>query len=74
MEEFGHVSLNLENLIENKRISKNKLAQKAEVSYTQLTKFCKNEISRIDLNTIARLCYVLDCDISDLLKYEKPKL
>lgn len=74
MEEFGRVSLNLDNLIKNKGISKNKLAQRAEVSYTQLTKFCKNEISRIDFNTIARLCYVLDCDISDLLKYEKPKL
>lgn len=74
MDEFGRVSLNLDNLIKNKGISKNKLAQRAEVSFTQLNKFCKNEVSRIDFNTIAKLCFVLDCDISDLLKYEKPKL
>ena len=73
MEEFGRVYLNLDNLIKDKGISKNKLAQKSQISFTQLQKFYRNEISLIDFSTVARLCYVLDCDISDLIKYEPPK-
>lgn len=73
MEEFGRVYLNLDNLIKDKGISKNKLAQKSQISFTQLQKFYRNEISRIDFSTVARLCCVLDCDISDLIKYEPPK-
>lgn len=73
MEKFGKVTLNLEQLIKEKGISKTQLSYRAEVSHTQINRFCKNEAVRIDLNTIARLCTILECDISDLIKYEPPK-
>ena len=73
MEEFGKVTLNLENLIKEKGISKTQLSYRAEVSHTQINRFCKNDVARIDLNTIARLCHILECDISDLIKYEPAK-
>lgn len=72
MDNFGKAILNLESLIKEKGISKTQLSYKAEISHTQINRFCKNDVSRIDLNTIARLCYVLDCKVSDLIKYEPP--
>lgn len=72
MNEFGKATLNLEELIKEKGISKTQLSYKAEISHTQINRFCKNDVSRIDLNTIARLCCVLDCGVSDLIKYEPP--
>lgn len=72
MNNFGHVTLNLEEVIKKRGISKTQLSYKAEISHTQINRFCKNDVARIDLNTIARLCYVLNCDITDLLKYEPP--
>lgn len=72
MKNFGCVSLNLEEIIKQKGMSKTQLSYKAETSHTQITRFCKNDVARIDLNTIARLCYVLNCNIADLLKYEPP--
>lgn len=73
MEKFGKATLNLEQLIKEKGISKTQLSYRAEVSHTQINRFCKNEAVRIDLSTIARLCTILECDISDLIKYEPPK-
>lgn len=70
---FGIVILNLDALIREKGISKTQLSYKAEISHTQINRFCKNEATRIDLATIARLCHVLDCDISDLLVYIPPE-
>lgn len=72
-EDYGKVYLNLEALIKEKGISKNQLSYKAKMTRTQLNRFCRNEASRIDLETIAKLIYALDCGISDLLLYEPPK-
>ena len=70
MDEFGKVTLNLEKLIQEKGISKTQLSYKAEISHTQINRFCKNDVARIDLNTIARLCHILKCNVADLLIYE----
>ena len=70
MDEFGKVTLNLEKLIQEKGISKTQLSYKAEISHTQINRFCKNDVARIDLNTIARLCHILKCNVAYLLIYE----
>ena len=72
MDEFGKAYLNLQELIKEKGISKTQLSYRAEVSHTQINRFCTNDVSRIDLNTIARLCHVLDCGVSDLIKFDPP--
>jgi len=40
---------------------------------TQLKAYMKQDIVRVDLAVIARLCYALQCDISDLIEYIPPK-
>lgn len=73
MKDFGRVYLNLDEMIAKKGISKTQLSYRAEVTHTQINRFCKGEATRIDFNTLAKLCSILDCDISDLIKYEPPK-
>ena len=69
MERFGTVKINLAQIIDEKGISKNKLSQRAEMQRTQLNNYCNNRISRLDIDVLARLCTVLECDISDLLEF-----
>ena len=72
MNDFGTININLASLIEKSGLSKNKICQRAEIQYNQLSKMINNQALRIDLDVLARLCYALDCDISDLLTYKKP--
>lgn len=72
MDEYGKVYMNLEKLIAEKEISKTQLSYRSKISHTQINRFCKGDAVRIDFNTIARLCYVLDCRVSDLIVYEPP--
>ena len=72
MERFGKVKINLTRLIEESGISKNKLSQRAEMQRTQLNHYCNNTISRLDIDVLARLCTVLDCEIGDLLEFVPP--
>ncbi|MBQ8344103.1 MAG: helix-turn-helix transcriptional regulator [Clostridia bacterium] len=73
MEEYGKIVIKLEKLIKEKGISKNKLSHKAEMQRTQINNFCKNEITRLDTDVLARLCTALECDIGDLLEFIPPK-
>lgn len=66
---YGKIQINLTKLIEEKGISKNKLCQRAEMQRTQLNSFCNNTITRLDVDVLARLCTVLECDIGDLLEF-----
>lgn len=70
--DYGKIKINLDKIIKEKNISKNKLTQRTEMQRTQLNNYCKQNIQRIDLSILARLCYVLECDISDIIEYIPP--
>lgn len=72
-EQYGEVTLHLKEMIEKSGLSKNKVAFKAEIQRTQLNNYCKGKIQRIDLDVLARLCYVLGCTPGDLLEYTLPE-
>lgn len=69
LERYGTIKINLAQLIEGKGISKNKLSQRAEMQRTQLNHYCNNTITRLDIDVLARLCTVLECEIGDLLEF-----
>ncbi|MBQ3514987.1 MAG: helix-turn-helix transcriptional regulator [Lachnospiraceae bacterium] len=71
--EFGSIRLKLSELMEKQNISINKLAFRSVMQRTQLKAYKNNNIQRVDLAVLARLCYALDCDISDLIEYIPPK-
>ncbi|MBP3494864.1 MAG: helix-turn-helix transcriptional regulator [Clostridia bacterium] len=73
MQKYGTVKIKLDELIKKTGISKNKLSQRAEMQRTQLNNYCKNEITRLDTDVLARLCTVLECEISDLLEFVPPQ-
>ena len=59
MEEYGTIRIKLDELIEKTGISKNKLSHKAEMQRTQLNNYCNNQITRLDIDVLARICTVL---------------
>lgn len=69
MQDFGRVVFKIDQVLEEKKISKNKLEKEAKLQRTQLNSYCKNKVKRIDLLTLAKICSVLDCDIEDIMEY-----
>lgn len=67
----GKIIIVLEEYLASRNISKNRLIKGAEVEPTQLKNYCKNKIVRVDLGVLTRICDFLECDLSDILRYEK---
>lgn len=67
------IYIDLENLLKERGISKNKICENCRLQRTQLNNYCQNKVSRIDLNTLAKLCEYLDCTPNDILKIRDDK-
>ena len=65
------VYIDLENLLKEKNISKNKVCEACKLQRTQLNNYCKNKVSRIDLTILAKLCDFLECSPNDILKLKE---
>jgi len=73
MENYGTIRIKLDELIRKAGISKNKLSHRAEMQRSQINHYCNNEITRLDIDVLARICTVLDCRIEDLLEFIPPE-
>ncbi len=69
---YGTIHIKLEDLIQKANISKNKLSHRAEMQRSQINHYCNNDITRLDIDVLARICTVLDCKIEDLLEFIPP--
>ena len=66
---YGNISIHLKELIEEKGITRYRLAKLADTRFEVVEKWCSGTVERIDSDVLARFCYILDCEIADIIKY-----
>ena len=71
--DYGTIRIKLVDIMKEQNISINKLAFRAEMQRTQLKAYIRNEVQRIDIAVLARLCYALDYRVQDLIEYVPAK-
>lgn len=69
--DYGHITLHLREIMDKRKINRNQLANAMGVNYPVVDKWYNEKVSRIDADVLARICYVLDCQVQDILTYEK---
>ncbi|MCI6359626.1 MAG: helix-turn-helix transcriptional regulator [Clostridiales bacterium] len=73
-EEYGKVRVKLAELLDAKGITRNRLRTLTGVKYEVIDRYYKAvNVEMADLDFLAKVCFVLDCKIEDLLEYEKPE-
>ena len=71
MEEYGNVRIKLAEVMDSRGITRNRLCKLTGSRYDVVTRYYKGDnVQMADLDFIARVCYVLDCRIEDLLEYQ----
>ena len=68
---MSKIIINIEAVLAEKGVSKTQLCYACRLQRTQLNNYCKNKVSRIDLNRLAKICDFLQCDVGEILRLEK---
>ena len=66
---YGNISIHLKELLDKKGITRYRLAKLADTRFEVVEKWCSGTVERIDADVLARFCYILNCDITDIIKY-----
>ena len=72
LEDWGHVDLKLDEFMKKNNISRSSLSRNAQIHYNQLLKYCKNDMQKVDLNILARICKTINCEIGEIIEYIPP--
>ena len=73
-EEYGLVRVKLAESLDSRGITRNRLRTLTGVKYEVIDRYYKGVgVEMADLDFLAKVCYVLDCEVSDLLEYQPPQ-
>ena len=67
--ENGYYLFKLGKLLNDKKISINKLMRDTNTDFKVIKRIMNGDIARIDITVLARLCDYLKCDITDIIEY-----
>ena len=70
---WGAIRFTLAEYMKAHGISKSQLAKRADLQYTQMLPYYNNTVQRPDVGVLCRICYVLNCGVSDILHYDPPE-
>lgn len=74
LKDYGKVEIKLSSIMDKMNISIYKMSKLTGLKHSTIKSYYTNSpITRVDLDVIAKMCYVLSCDVDDILKYHFPK-
>lgn len=68
---MGKIVLRLDRMMVERKISLNELAQQVGISNVNLSKIKNNRVLAVRFSTLAAICDALDCQVGDILEYQK---
>ena len=68
--DYGKISIHLKEIMDRKKITRNYLAKASNTRFEVINKWYNNKVEKMDLDVLARICYVLECSPADIIKYE----
>lgn len=68
---MGKIILRLDRMMVERKISLNELAQQVGISNVNLSKIKNNRVTAVRFSTLAAICEALDCQVGDILEYQR---
>ena len=73
MKEYGHVEIQLKEIMEKRGITRNALARATNTRFEVINKWYQGHVEKLDTDVLARTCYILDCTPGDIVIYTVSK-
>ena len=67
--ENGFYIFKLEDILQERKISINKLMRDTETDFKVIKRILTGELTKIDILVLARICDYLNCEMQELIEY-----
>ena len=68
---YGKINIKLKQYLDAKDIKRGNLAFAIKTRFEVVNKWYNNDVERMDLDVLARICYVLNCKVEDIIEYQE---
>lgn len=65
------VILKLDQLLAERNMSQHELARLTDIRQPSINEMCRNQTVRLPLANLAKICEVLNCDITDIMELHR---
>lgn len=72
LNQYGHIEINLKEIMHERNISRNALARAINARFEVIDKWYNGHVEKIDVDVLARICFILECSPSDIIIYKLP--
>lgn len=69
--DYGKIVIDVKTLMDKKNITINSIVRKTGIHHRVVTRYYNGDVTRYDGDILAKLCYVLECDLSDIMRYKR---
>ncbi|MBE6907827.1 helix-turn-helix domain-containing protein [Marasmitruncus massiliensis] len=67
--EYGRIRLKLKEQLDTRGMTRNHLARRIDARFEVVNKWYNDQVEKIDTDILARICFVLDCRVEDIIEY-----
>lgn len=67
--EYGTIRIKLDEIMNKRNISTYELNTKGNIRFQTIQSLRDNSAARIDFEVLAKICYVLECKVEDIIEY-----
>lgn len=71
IQDYGTIRIKLGDYLKERGIKRGRLSSLTGVRFEVIDKWTKGKVERMDLDVLARICFVLDCKVTDILEYKE---
>jgi putative transcriptional regulator len=68
---MGKIVFHLDRVMVERKVSLGELAERVGISNVNLSKIKNNKVTAVRFSTLEALCRELECDVYDILEYQK---
>lgn len=70
---YGYIKYDIKSIMKKRNLTKTQVVKKTGLHHQVIERYMNDTVTRFDRDILAKLCFVLDCELDEIISYVRPK-
>ncbi len=71
--DYGYIKYDIKSIMKKRHLTKTQIVKKTGLHHQVIERYMNDAVTRFDRDILAKLCYVLDCNLDEIISYIRPE-